>query len=100
MTFNDIYCLANSFSTTFGLRADVKRVDDSLEDHKLTLYVDDFHKKTISKEDAMKIFDLVCEAFILGSRTEHHYCGATYTFDRENLIVFEHIDHDNRGEWL
>ena len=99
VTFHLISGLANSFYT-FGLRGDVKSVEGSLTDSILSLYVDDFHKKTISDDDARKIFDLVTEAFMLGSRTEHHYCGATYEFDRDALTVVEHIDKDNRGEWL
>ena len=98
--FNDIYSLANSFGISFGLKGSVERIDDSLHNHRLVLEVDDFHKKTISDDDAKKIFDLVTEAFILGSRTEHHYCGASYEFDRENLTVVEHIDDSARGEWL
>ena len=98
--FNDIHTLANSFGISFGLKGEVERIDGSIYEHKLVLKVDSFHKKTISEEDARKIFDLVTEAFILGSRTEHHYNGASYEFDRENLTVIERIDRDNRGEWL
>lgn len=97
---NDIYSLANSFGTTFGLHGHVERIGNSLDDHKLVVKVDEFHKKTITEEDARKIFDLVTEAFIIGSKTEHHYNGATYEFDRENLTVIQHIDTENRGKWL
>lgn len=97
--FNDIYSLANSFSISFGLKGNVERIDGSLEDHKLVLSVDDFHEKYISEDEAKEIFDCVTRAFILGSKAEHKYCGATYEFDRENLTIVEHIDRDNRGEW-
>ena len=78
----------------------VERIDGSIHDHKLVLSVDDSHKRVIGDDDAKHIFDLVVEAFILGSKSEHYYCGATYEFDRDNLTVIEHIDVDNRGEWL
>lgn len=96
---NDIYCLANSFGISFGLHGDVE-CDYKTDTSKLVLSVDEFHQKYISKDEAKEIFDLVTKAFMIGSKAEHHYCGATYEFDRENLTVTEHIDMDNRGEWL
>ena len=100
--FHTLSGLANCF-VTFGLKTEMKHIPhchNNDDESTLKVYVDDFHKKTISDEDAHRIFDLVTEAFILGSKTEHHYCGATYTIDHENMTVVEHIDFENRGEWL
>ena len=97
--FNDISALANSFGIAFGLKGHVE-FDGISDDSRLVLEVDEFHKKYISEEEAKEIFDLVTKAFIMGSKAEHHYMGATYEFDRENLTIIEHIDRDNRGEWL
>ena len=97
--FNNIHSLKNSFGVSFGLTGSIERIGDSLDDHKLTLEVDEFHKKYISEDEAKEIFDCVTRAFILGSRAEHKYCGATYEFDRENLTIIEHIDRENRGRW-
>lgn len=97
--FNDIYSLKNSFGISFGLTGTIERIGNGLDDHKLTLEVDEFHKKYINEDEAREIFDSVTRAFILGSKAEHKYCGATYEFDRENLTIIERIDRDNRGEW-
>ena len=100
--FHTLSGLANTF-VTFGLATKMEHrhhFRNNDDESKLTVYVDEFHQKTISDEDAHRIFDLVTEAFLLGSRTEHHYCGATYIIDHENMTVVEHIDFENRGEWL
>jgi len=94
--------LKNSFAISFGLKGDMEEVSDKGRKRvwKLTLYVDDFDKKYLSEDEAKEIFDLVTKAFIMGNKQYHHYYGATYEFDRENLTVIETVDLDNRGEWL
>ena len=97
--FNDISSLANSLKTTFGLSCDMEY---DFETHTTTMwvYVDEFHQKYISSADAGLILQKVTDAFLIGSVAEHHYSGATYEVDISAMKVVEHIDMNNRGEWL
>ena len=86
--FHDIYSLANSFGTTFGLSADVERIDGSLHHHKLTLKPKEH--SDITEDEAKEIFELVTKAFSIGGRFEHEFNGFTYEFDKESLTIIEH----------
>ena len=100
---NDISSLANSLKTTFGLSCDIEYdYKNRNPTNKLVAYVDltDPAQSKTSDYEAKKIFDMVTQAFVLGGKSEHHYCGATYEIDVENLTIIEHIDMENRGEWL
>lgn len=96
---SNISSLANSLKTTFGLSYDLE-YDHKTHTTTMWVYVDEFHQKYISSADAGLILDMVTKAFLIGSVAEHHYSGATYEVDISAMKVVEHIDMDNRGEWL
>ena len=94
MVFNDIYSLANSFGTTFGLKGNPEPLDGKLfsHDYILKLKVEEHLKDFISDEDAKEIFDLVTKAFVKGSQFEIERQELEFKFDRENLTVIQ-INH-------
>lgn len=96
---NNISSLANSLKTTFGLSCDIE-CDHKTHTTTMWVYVDEFHQKYISSADAGLILQKVTDAFLIGSIAEHHYNGATYEVDISAMKVVEHIDMENRGEWL
>ena len=96
---NSISSLENSLKTTFGLSCDME-YDYNTHTTTMWVYVDEFHQKYISSADAKLILKNVTDAFLIGGVAEHHYCGATYEVDIETMKVVEHIDVENRGEWL
>ena len=96
---NNISALANSLKTTFGLSTEME-YDYKTHTTTMWVYVDEFHEKYISSADAGLILDMVTKAFLMGSVAEHHYNGATYEVDISAMKVVEHIDMENRGEWL
>ncbi len=96
---NNISALANSLKTTFGLSCDME-YDHKTHTTTMWVYVDEFHEKYISSADAGLILKNVTDAFLMGSVAEHHYLGATYEIDISAMKVVEHIDMENRGEWL
>ena len=96
---NNISSLANSLKTTFGLSCDME-FDHKTHTTTMWVYVDEFHQKYISSADAGLILQKVTDAFLMGCVAEHHYNGATYEVDISAMKVVEHIDLENRGEWL
>lgn len=96
---NNISALANSLKTTFGLSTKME-YDHKTHTTTMWVYVDEFHEKYITSADAGLILDMVTKAFLIGSVAEHHYNGATYEVDISAMKVVEHIDMENRGEWL
>ena len=92
MVFNDIFSLANSFGTTFGLKGNPTYLNDDLfcHDYILKLEIEEHLKGTfITEEDAKEIFDLVTKAFLKGSQFEIKRQELEFKFDRENLTVIQ-----------
>ena len=92
--FNDIFSLANSFGTTFGLSGNPEFLNDDIccHDYILKLEVKDYLKDYISDDQAKEIFDLVTEAFMKGSKWDIEYQNLEFKFDREELTIIQ-INH-------
>lgn len=89
-SMTDINGLGNSFGTTFGLHGDDETYFDKENNrdvHILKLTPDEH----LSQENAKKVFNLVVEAFKIGSNK--HYLQnnqLSYKFDEENLTITQY----------
>ena len=101
MVFNDIFSLANSFGTTFGLKGNPEPLNDELfcHDYILKLRVEEGFegKPFISDEEAKEIFDLVTKAFLKGSQVWIENQELEFKFNRDELTVIQINNRKRKG---
>ena len=90
-SMTDISSLKNSFGTTFGLHGDYSPSEYDKENNRDISILKLKPDEHLSEEDAKKVFDLVVEAFKIGSNKDYLLRNQlSFKFDRDNLTIIQY----------